>query len=478
MTEATPGRTVADQIRRGAGAFTAVVSLIIIAALVGGYILAQEGLTLPGWVPFIGTSYYTVNADFQTAQAVTPGQGQAVTIAGVKVGIISGVDLHNGVAVVSMQIEQRFAPIYRDATMLLRPKSQLKDMTVEVNKGTAAAGVLPSGGTLPVSQTAADANLDELLAALDADTRSYLQELIGSAGPALAGRGIELSAALRRFDPTTRDFELIARALVSRRNSIMRVTHNLAILTAAIGTRDAELSNLVRASNAVFGTFARENANVSATVAKLPGALSQIDSTLGKLTTTANLSHSALGQLLPTARALGPASVAGQALFKTTTPVIQNEIRPFVVAAQPTVAPLVPAAKSLVAATPSLTSAFGVLNKFFNELAYNTGSNTNPGYLFYLPWANHNINSALSVGDAGGAMLRTEVVLASGSLQTDCGTGQINPTAGVVLEQLNLPCTDPTFGGNPGLALSARPPSATVRAASGAFNSTRFGRRR
>ncbi len=476
MTEATPGRTIADQIRRGAAAFTAIVTLIVIAALVGGYILSHEGLTVPSWVPVLGKSYYTVNAEFSTAQAITPGQGQAVTIAGVQVGIISGVQLRNGVAVVSMNIDQGDGPFYRDATMLLRPKSQLKDMTIEVNKGTPGAGALPSGGTLPIAQTAPDANLDELLASLDADTRSYLQELIGSAGQGLGGRGLELSAALRRFDPTTRDFELISRALVSRRVAIARVTHNLAILVAAIGTKDDELANLVRASNAVFGTFAQENANVSATVAKLPGALSEINTSLGKVTTTAQLANSALGGLLPTAHALAPAERAGQTLFKTTTPVIANQLSPFVRAAQPTLAPLVPAAHSLAAATPNLTSAFGVLSTFLNELAYNTGSSTKPGYLFYLPWANHNINSALSVGDASSALLRSEIVVAPAGVLIDCGTGQVNPSAGVFINQLNIPqCKN----GGGLLTLSKNLPvaamrgvSAAARAASRDFNAT------
>ena len=441
MAELTPGRTVGDQIRRGAVAFTAVVTLIVIAALVGGYILTQEGLTLPGWVPVLGTSYYSVNADFQTGQAITPGQGQAVTIAGVKVGVISGVELENGVAKVSMNIDSRYSPIYRNATMLLRPKSQLKDMTVEVNKGTAAAGPLPSGGTLPAAQTAPDGNLDELLASLDADTRDYLQELIGSAGPALDGRGTQLSAALRRFDPTTRDFELISRELVSRQSAIANVIHNFALLTQAIGTRDTQLSNLIRASDAVLGTFAQENANVSATVAKLPGALGELNSSLGKVTTTAKLANSALTALHPTAVGLAPAERASQALFKATTPVIQTQIRPFVRAANPTVAELVPTATSLSAASPHLTTTFKVLGTFLNELAYNPKSASNPGYLFYLAWANHNINSALSTGDASGALLRTELLFAPASGFVLCGAAQENPSNAIVFNQLNLPAS-------------------------------------
>ncbi|HVA20067.1 MAG TPA: hypothetical protein VMU55_07825, partial [Solirubrobacteraceae bacterium] len=85
------GLGVRDQIRRYRTAFIAVVSMILIAAFVGGYILSHENLKLPSWVPVLGKSYFTLKADFQTAQAVTPGQGQAVTIAGAKIGEIASV---------------------------------------------------------------------------------------------------------------------------------------------------------------------------------------------------------------------------------------------------------------------------------------------------------------------------------------------------------------------------------------------------
>ena len=390
-----------------------------------------------------------------------------MTIAGVKVGIISGVSLDNGVAVVSMHIDRRYGPVYRDATMLLRPKSQLKDMTIELNKGTASAGALPSGGTLPVSQTAPDVNLDELLAGLDVDTRSYLQELIGSAGPALSGRGLELSAALRRFDPTTRDFELISRRLVSRRQSISRVIHNLAILTAAIGTRDTQLTDLVRAANAVFATFAHENASVSAAVARLPGALSQLHDSLGRVTTTAALARTALGGLDPTARALAPSARAGRRLFRTTTPVIQTQIRPFVRAAAPTVSALAPASRSLAAATPKLTSSFAVLNTFLNELAFNPGP-ANPGYLFYLAWASHNFNSAVSTSDASGPLLQGEFLVQPSAASFGlCGAAGANPAIAALVNQLNF-CSQ--IASSAGPTLSARAPSSLLHAAGAQFN--------
>src|ERR1700728_2721434 len=125
------GLTVLDQIERYRTAFIAVVVMVIIAAGVGGYILSHENLKLPGWVPVLGRNYYTLKAEIQTAQAVTPGQGQAVTIAGAKIGEIASVDLHQGVGVITMHLTPKYANgrIYHNATLLLRPKTALQDLT-------------------------------------------------------------------------------------------------------------------------------------------------------------------------------------------------------------------------------------------------------------------------------------------------------------------------------------------------------------
>jgi len=83
------GLSVRDQIERYRSAFIAVVTMVLIAIAVGGYILAHENLKVPSWVPVLGHTYFKLDAEFQTAQAVTPGQGQAVTIAGAKIGEIA-----------------------------------------------------------------------------------------------------------------------------------------------------------------------------------------------------------------------------------------------------------------------------------------------------------------------------------------------------------------------------------------------------
>ena len=102
--------------------FVAIIGLIVISAVVAVYILDNQRLKLPAWVPLVGTDFFVVKAEMSTAQAVTPGQGQTVNIAGVQVGEISKVELKDGKALVTLRMEPRYGRVYKDATVLLRPR--------------------------------------------------------------------------------------------------------------------------------------------------------------------------------------------------------------------------------------------------------------------------------------------------------------------------------------------------------------------
>ena len=119
-------------IKNHAGDFAAIVALLVLSVVIAGYILTQERLRFP----FIQSTPFTMNAEFSTAQAVTPGQGQSVRVSGVQIGEIGGVTLKNGMAVVTLQIDQKYKHlIHQNATALLRPRTGLKDMFIEVNPG-------------------------------------------------------------------------------------------------------------------------------------------------------------------------------------------------------------------------------------------------------------------------------------------------------------------------------------------------------
>src|SRR3954464_14299394 len=118
-----------------------------------------------------------------------------------------------------MKIRPRYARIYKDASILLRPKTGRKDMVAELTPGTKDAGPLPEGGTIPISQTLPDVNLDEILSSLDTDTRDYLVLLLndGAQGLGSPQKGRELAKAIRRIEPTAKYSREINEALATRR---------------------------------------------------------------------------------------------------------------------------------------------------------------------------------------------------------------------------------------------------------------------
>jgi phospholipid/cholesterol/gamma-HCH transport system substrate-binding protein len=432
-------RGLLDQIERYRTAFISIVVMIVLAVFVGGYILSHERISLPSWVPVVGNSYVTLKGEFQTGQALTPGQGQSVTIAGAKIGEIASVDLHEGDALVTMNITPKYAKyIYRDATMLLRPKTQLKDMTVEVDPGTPSAGRVPSGYVVPLSQTAPDVNFEEFLSALDAETREYLQELVDGAGIGLKGNSENLSAAFRRFDPISRLTEKITKELHLRHRNIERGIHNFQLILSALGGKDTELAQLIESSNAVFKVFAEQNQNVQRTLQLLPGALAKTNTGFAKLAKSASVAGTTLRELEPFAKALGPAQEAGRKSFLETTPIIKNQVRPYTREVVPVISELGPSIKELGEAFPKLESGLSVFNEFFNELAYNPGPKQG-GFMFFLDWANHDLNSALSTADAHGPIGRTLLYLNCEILPILKGAGEVNPTVRLLIALFNPP---------------------------------------
>jgi phospholipid/cholesterol/gamma-HCH transport system substrate-binding protein len=429
-------------IRKHLRDFVAIIVLLVIALVVSVYILQNQRLSLPAGVPVLGKDFVTVEAELTTAQAVTPGQGQTVNIAGVEVGQIASVDLENGKAVVGLKIEREHATIYRDATILLRPKTGLKDMVAELTPGTPEAGELPEGQRIPASQTLPDVNLDEILASLDVDTRDYLRLLLGDGATALRGNGRELAQTIRRFEPTARLAREANQQLALRRRNLRRVIHNFSLLTEELGNRDTQLADFVQSSNQVFATLANQEGNIRETLRELPSTLDATQDALASADAMATELGPTLEALRPGARALGPSLRDTRPFLTETTPIIRDDLRPFARAALPTVRELRPAMRDLAAATPDLTRSFRVLNALLNTLAYNPPGRTEEGYLFWLSWANHVGATVFATQDAHGPIRHGIVVFNCDTAQLLEAVAGTNPALGTLVDLLNGPTSD------------------------------------
>ncbi|MGZ4349049.1 MAG: MlaD family protein [Solirubrobacteraceae bacterium] len=434
--------------------FAAIGVLVVAAIGVTAYILNHQ----PSFV--FGQTYYTVRAPFSTAAAVTSGQGQAVTIAGVQVGQVGGVTLRDGQAVVTMNIYKQYAPIYRNATVLLRPRTPLKDMYLALDPGSRSAGAVPNGGTLSAANTQPDVDLSEILSSLDSDTRNYLILLLSSGAQAFhdpGAKGVppsraavaDLSGTFKRFAPLNRDTQRFATLLATRQRSIRRAIHNLNLVANAFGGVQSQLASLISASDTNFSAIAANDAQLQQTLTEFPPTLRQTQQTLDKVRSFAAASTTTLQALQPFARNLGPALKASRPLFRDTTPVIANQLRPFSVAVQPLARTLAAGAPKLKATIPALSTSITVLNTLFNELAHQPGGGQQ-SYLFWGSWLAHIADSLVSTQDANGAVLQ-------GIFMNTCAglnfyEKQLEPGSeplGVILDLLNAPNVDTLPGVTP-----------------------------
>jgi phospholipid/cholesterol/gamma-HCH transport system substrate-binding protein len=397
--------------------FAAIVGLLAVAVAIGVVILSEQGLRFPLFDP----APKRIEVELQDAQAVQPGQGQSVRVAGVQIGKIGDVHLEDGVAVVELELdEENENLVRRDATALLRPKTALKDMFLEVDPGNGE--VLPEGGRIPLRNTLPDVDPDEIYSALDSDTQAYLRLLVAGAGKGLRGRGDDLREVFRRLEPLHRDLARVTRATAARRRALRRLVHNYALLVDELGRHPSDLRRLVTASGSVFDALASEDQDIGAAVALLPGALRRTERTLGRVNTLAGELPPTLTALLRPVRRLDETNEALRPFLRATTPVLRDEIRPFVRAAGPWTDDLRASAADTVRSVPDLTDSVEELNRFFNIGAYNPGGAESldglsipqqrareEGYLYWLAWTAQNGVSLFSTADGQGPWRRLTI---------------------------------------------------------------------
>jgi phospholipid/cholesterol/gamma-HCH transport system substrate-binding protein len=415
-------------LRKHFRALLPLIGLALIGLSVGAYILANQRLRFP----YLEDEPIRMKVELPTAQAVTPGQGQTVRVSGVQIGVIGKVELNDGHAVVNLEIDKKYEGLMReDATALLRPKTGLKDMFLEVDPGSGKP--LDDGDTIPLGNAIQDVNLDEILAMLDRDTREYLLLLVHGAGKGLEGRGKDLREVFRLFEPTHRDLARINSSVATRKANLRRLVNSLERLSSELAGKEEDLAELVDSASRVFRAYASEDRNISAAVHELPRALEQTTRTVGEVERLARVLGPASERLRPVARALGRSQRALRPLSVEAEPLLREEIRPFVREARPTVRFLRPAAVDLRKSTPDLNRSLVVLNRFFNMASYNPRGREGPdvpgreeGYLFYLGWLAHNSATLFSTADAHGPF-RPQLV--AGSCQTFRTLAAENPQA-------------------------------------------------
>lgn len=438
--------------------FIAILLLVIAGVATLLVILVNQRAAFPEWFPGLGQKTFEMKAEFSTAQAVTPGQGQSVDIAGVRVGEVTGVEEQEGTAVVTVEVEDQYSDlIHRDASVLLRPKTGLNDMVLALDPGTESSPKVSEGETLPLSQTEPNVNPDEFLSVLDSDSRDYIKLLLAGGAEGFGGteKGRRLGDVMRRFEPAARDIGLINEGMAARRNDIAEGIHNFGLVSAALAENDRAVADFVTYSDQALAGFAAQESALRSALRELPGALKATRTAVTYGNDLSLQTKPALTKALPGAKALAPALRQLQPFFTQTVGPIQTQIRPFTQTLYGGGSPgpikaLQLASQGLGNSTEPLKSGLTDFNSIFNALAYNPeNSATKQSYLFWLQWLNRNANSTLGLQDANGPLGRSTALL-------DCNTRfyaqsveAYDPYLSTVIALAGLPTTQQIGRPNP-----------------------------
>jgi phospholipid/cholesterol/gamma-HCH transport system substrate-binding protein len=271
-----------------------VIALIVIAVIV------FLGFTKD--IPF--TRPYEVNAVFTSANSIRP--GSPVRIAGVNVGKVARIEPEPGGtgAVVVLEINKQGLPLHEDATAKIRPRIFLEgNFFVDLRPGSPTAPELDDGGTIKVTHTATPVQLDEVLTALQSDTRQDLKDLLDGLSTALTSKPTKADdrdaapsargeTAAQSFNDAYDDIPTAERSTaqvfqaflgVEPTRDLSRLIEGSARTSAALVRREDALKDLITNFNTTMAAFAGESDNLRATIRLLAPTLRNANSTLASL---------------------------------------------------------------------------------------------------------------------------------------------------------------------------------------------------
>jgi virulence factor Mce-like protein len=249
---------------------------------IGAVVLAVY-FAFGGSLPF--SKQYEVYAQVRSANELhsrTP-----VRIAGVDVGRVTGFKRGpGGTAIIKMAINDNGLPLHRDATLKIRPRIFLEgNFFVDVQPGSASAPKLRDGDRIPINQTAAPVQLDQVLSAFQAPTRRELQGILTELSTGLGDGGARtLNRSIPFWAPAYRDTSVVADALQGTENhDLSRFIANEGKTAAALDRHATALKSLIVDFDTTAGTLAAHNEQLSAAVAELPRTLSAAEPALRTL---------------------------------------------------------------------------------------------------------------------------------------------------------------------------------------------------
>src|ERR1700682_5257225 len=225
-----------------------------------------------------GLTEYRLVVPLDSADGLYPGSD--VLIAGAKAGSVREITLDGGQTLVTVALEDAYAPVHADARVTVRPKSLLGEKYMALDPGS--ADTLPPGSRLSQQQVARSVDLQDIVNSLDQPTREKLRTLVVALGGGLAGRGLDTNQALSNGRQDLDHLAAISDTLAARDQDLQQVIKGLDQVTAELARSDRrnQLGALIAHSQALLHSLAQQDAQIKTTLTAANSALARTDAPL------------------------------------------------------------------------------------------------------------------------------------------------------------------------------------------------------
>ena len=289
-------------------------------------------------------------------QATELGPRSPVRVAGVEVGKVKEVEAGpGGSAVVTLALEDEALPIHEDATLKVRPRIFLEgNFFVDLRPGSPGSPTVDEGHTLPLAQTAAPVQLDQILSTLQQDSRANLKLLLHALGEGLDDGGAQgLNEAWAASDEAFTQGAIAAESFRGTDDADLPEFLESGGRAAEAVARTRRLPQLVEGLNRSLRALASRRTELAESLPELDRLLAEADPALDAL----NESFAPTRALVHDAR---PGVRAAPETLELALPVLGQARRLVAPAELPALLDqLDPAVRSLAELEPDLTELLG-----------------------------------------------------------------------------------------------------------------------
>ncbi len=240
--------------RRDSTLFSPVLigALTVLVAIVAVVLAFQANNGLP-FVP-----RYTLYVHVANAEELT--RGAEVHMGGSLVGSVASIEpardaAGQPIAVLDVQLNKDVEPLPVDSRFTIRLKGAIGEKYLDVTRGHSSRTWAP-GSTVPVSQTGAEVDLDQVLSMFTPPTRAGVAASTTGFSNALAGRGTDVNDAISAFVPLVRDLGPVMRNLSSPKTDLGGFIRGLSSLTSALAPVAQTQASLYRNLDTTFTALA------------------------------------------------------------------------------------------------------------------------------------------------------------------------------------------------------------------------------